>query len=99
MLGPGVQTPCLTTVGEMELRCGSVPLDTPTMTSLQFSKKAQEFTEITHNHPEGIKGGQATAVGDYLVRMGKSKSEIKDFIETRFQYDLNQHVDEITPIL
>jgi ADP-ribosylglycohydrolase len=60
-------------------------------------QKAAEFTEITHNHPEGIKGGQATAVAIYLARMGKSKSEIKDFIETTFQYDLNQHVDEIRP--
>ena len=60
-------------------------------------QKAAEFTEITHNHPEGIKGGQATAAAIYLARMGKSKSEIKDFIETNFQYDLNQHVDEIRP--
>jgi ADP-ribosylglycohydrolase len=59
--------------------------------------KAAEFTEITHNHPEGIKGGQATATAVYLARMGKTKSEIKDFIETHFQYDLNKHVDEIRP--
>lgn len=59
--------------------------------------KAAEFTGITHNHPEGIKGGQATAAAIFLARMGKSKTEIKDFIETEFQYDLNKHVDEIRP--
>jgi len=60
-------------------------------------QKAKEFTEITHNHPEGIKGGQATAAAIFLARKGKSKDEIKDFIETEFQYDLSKHVDEIRP--
>jgi len=60
-------------------------------------KKAEEFTEITHNHPEGIKGGQAAAAAIFLARMGKSKAEIKDFIEMQFQYDLSRHVDEIRP--
>jgi len=59
--------------------------------------KAAEFTGVTHNHPEGIKGGQATASAIFLARMGKSKDEIKSFIETTFQYDLNKHVDEIRP--
>jgi ADP-ribosylglycohydrolase len=60
-------------------------------------QKAAEFTEITHNHPEGIKGGQATAAAIFLARTGTSKADIKDFIETRFQYDLSKHVDEIRP--
>jgi ADP-ribosylglycohydrolase len=59
--------------------------------------KAAEFTEITHNHPEGIKGGQATAVAIFLARTGKSKEEISKFIESTFQYDLSKHVDEIRP--
>ncbi|MFC1998627.1 ADP-ribosylglycohydrolase family protein [Chloroflexota bacterium] len=59
--------------------------------------KAAEFTEITHNHPEGIKGGQATASAIFLARTGKSKEEIKEFIETTFQYDLSKHVDETRP--
>ena len=59
--------------------------------------KAAEFTEITHNHPEGIKGGQATASAVFLARTGKSKEEIKVFVETTFQYDLSKHVDEIRP--
>lgn len=59
--------------------------------------KAREFTEITHNHPEGIKGGQATAAAIFLARTGKSKAEIRQFVEDRFQYDLSRHVDEIRP--
>ena len=59
--------------------------------------KAAEFTGVTHNHPEGIKGGQATAAAIFLARRGKSKNEIKEYIETTFQYDLSKHVDEIRP--
>ncbi len=60
-------------------------------------KKAREFTEVTHNHPEGIKGGQATAATIFLARTWKSKDNIKEFVEQRFQYDLSRHVDEIRP--
>jgi ADP-ribosylglycohydrolase len=60
-------------------------------------QKAKEFTEVTHNHPEGIKGGQATAAAIFLARTGSSKSEIRAFIESHFQYDLSKHVDEIRP--
>jgi ADP-ribosylglycohydrolase len=60
-------------------------------------EKAKEFTEITHSHPEGIKGGQAVAAAVFLARTGRTKAEIKDVIETRFQYDLSRHVDEIRP--
>jgi ADP-ribosylglycohydrolase len=60
--------------------------------------KAEAFTALTHNHPEGIKGGQATASAIYLARIGKSKQEIKDFIENSFGYDLSRKLDEIRPI-
>ncbi|WP_045221972.1 ADP-ribosylglycohydrolase family protein [Desulfonatronum thioautotrophicum] len=60
-------------------------------------EKAKEFTEVTHNHPEGIKGGQTTAAAIFLARSWKSKDNIKEFIEQRFQYDLSRHVDEIRP--
>jgi len=60
-------------------------------------EKAREFTEITHNHPEGIKGAQATAAAVFMARTGKSKSEIKDYIEMTFGYDLDRHIDEIRP--
>lgn len=42
---------------------------------------AKKTAEITHNHPEGIKGAQATALAIYLALIGKNKDEIKDMIE------------------
>jgi ADP-ribosylglycohydrolase len=60
-------------------------------------QKAREFTALTHSHPEGIKGGQATATAVFLARSGNSKAEIKEFVESRFQYDLSKHVDDIRP--
>jgi len=58
---------------------------------------AKRSSEITHNHPEGIKGAQATAAAIYLARNGKSKQEIKDYISKNFGYDLNRTCDEIRP--
>ena len=50
---------------------------------------------ITHDHPEGIKGAQATAAAIFLARTGSSKQEIKEYIEKRFGYNLSVHSDEI----
>lgn len=60
-------------------------------------ERAAEFTGVTHNHPEGIKGGQATAAAIFLARKGKSKQEIRAYVESEFGYDLSRHVDEIRP--
>jgi ADP-ribosylglycohydrolase len=60
-------------------------------------QKAREFTEITHNHSEGIKGAQAIAAAIFLARTGASKTDIQDFIESKFHYNLSKHVDEIRP--
>ena len=60
-------------------------------------RKAEEFTAVTHDHPEGIKGGQATAAAIFLARGGASKEEIRAFIQERFRYNLSLHVDEIRP--
>lgn len=59
--------------------------------------KAEEYTAFTHNHPEGIKGGQSVAAAIFLARSGKSKAEIRQYIEAQFGYDLSRHVDEIRP--
>lgn len=59
--------------------------------------RAEEYTAITHNHPEGIKGGQSVAAAVFLARTGKTRKEIRHYIETQFDYDLNRHVDEIRP--
>lgn len=60
-------------------------------------KLAEESAEVTHNHPEGIKGAQTIASAIYLARMGKSKQEIKEYIESEFDYDLSRTCDEIRP--
>ena len=58
---------------------------------------AKRSAEVTHNHPEGIKGAQATAACIYLARTGKTKQEIKEYIEQTFGYNLNRTCDEIRP--
>jgi ADP-ribosylglycohydrolase len=57
--------------------------------------EAKKATEVTHNHPEGIKGAQAVAAVVYLSRIGKTKRQIKNFIEKTFQYNLDEHIDDI----
>ena len=49
---------------------------------------AGKSAAITHNHPEGIKGAQATAAAIFLARTGKSKDEIRRYIEDAFGYNL-----------
>ncbi len=58
---------------------------------------AKQTAEVTHNHPEGIKGAQATATAIFLARQGKSKQEIKDYITSTFNYILDFTLDEIRP--
>jgi ADP-ribosylglycohydrolase len=53
---------------------------------------------ITHNHPEGIKGAQATAAAIYLARSGKTKEEIRDYIESTYGYDLHKDWEYWHPI-
>ena len=58
---------------------------------------AKVTAEITHNHPEGIKGAQATAAAIFLARTGHSKPEIRQYVEQTFGYDLSRTCDEIRP--
>ena len=60
-------------------------------------KVAKICAEVTHNHPEGIKGAQATAAAIFMARTGKSKEEIRRFITDAFGYDLNRSCDDIRP--
>ena len=53
---------------------------------------------ITHNHPEGIKGAQSTAAAIFMARSGKSKEEIRNYISTKYGYNLNRTCDEIRPV-
>jgi ADP-ribosylglycohydrolase len=59
--------------------------------------EAQKSAEVTHNHPEGIKGAQAAALAVYMARAGKSKDAIKKAIVDRFDYDLDRTIDAIRP--
>ena len=49
---------------------------------------------ITHNHPEGIKGAQATSAVIWMARSGKSKEAIREYIETKYGYDLSDTWEE-----
>jgi ADP-ribosylglycohydrolase len=58
---------------------------------------AGRSAEVTHNHPDGIRGAKAVAAAVFLARTGESKEEIKKFIEAQFMYDLDMTLDEIRP--
>ena len=55
---------------------------------------ARTITAVTHNHPEGIKGGEAIAVCVFLARIGKSKNEIRDFVNKNY-YKLNFTLEDL----
>ena len=59
--------------------------------------RAAEYTAVTHNHIEGIKGAQATAAAIFLARTGTTKADIKQYTGATFRYDLSRSVDEIRP--
>lgn len=58
---------------------------------------SDRVTEVTHNHPEGMKGARATAVAIFLARSGKTAMTIRQDIVDLFGYDLSKSVDEIRP--
>lgn len=59
--------------------------------------QAKQSAEVTHNHPEGIKGAQATALAIFMARTGSSKDQIKSRIQQSFDYDLTRTLSEIRP--
>ena len=86
--------------------CGWVAkLDIPIEEGIkQTEELARMSAEVTHNHPEGIKGAQATASSIFFMRHGKSKNAIeeyknklKDYIQNKYKYDLNFTLNEIRP--
>ena len=58
---------------------------------------AHATAAVTHDHPEGIKGAQATAAAVFLARTGQGKAAIRDFVTGTFGYDLSLTLDEIRP--
>lgn len=64
----------------------------------ETERVAKISAEITHNHPEGIKGAQATAAAIFMARNGKSKDEIRNYISTTYGYNLARTCDDIRPV-
>lgn len=60
-------------------------------------EQAAESAEVTHNHPEGIKGAQAVVAAVFLARQRADKDAIRQYVESRFGYDLDRTVDSIRP--
>ena len=66
--------------------------------SLEETRHMARLTaEVTHNHPEGVKGAEATASATFLARTGSGKDEIREYIIHEFDYDLSRTCDEIRP--
>ncbi len=59
--------------------------------------QAKRSAEVTHDHPERIKGAQAVASAVFLARTGQSKDQIKSYVERTFGYNLDKTLDEIRP--
>ena len=56
---------------------------------------AKQTAEVSHNHPEGIKGAQAVAAAVWMAKHGHTKEQIRDYITEKFNYDLTRTVDEV----
>jgi ADP-ribosylglycohydrolase len=63
----------------------------------QAEELAERSAEVTHNHAEGIKGAQATAAAIYIARTGQSKAVIKEYLESKYGYNLSLTLEEIRP--
>jgi ADP-ribosylglycohydrolase len=60
-------------------------------------QEAARTAEVSHNHPEGVKGARATALAIFLARTTRNKSIIREEVVDRFGYDLSRTVDDIRP--
>ena len=60
--------------------------------------EAKRSAIVTHNHPEGVKGAQATAAAIFLARTGQSKADIRTYVESQFGYDLGRTVEDVRPV-
>jgi ADP-ribosylglycohydrolase len=58
---------------------------------------AKRCAEVTHNHPEGVRGAQATAAAVFLARTGSGKEDIRRYIEEQFGYFLDETLDQLRP--
>jgi ADP-ribosylglycohydrolase len=58
---------------------------------------AERSSAVTHDHPEGIRGAQATAAAIYYARRVQNKDQIKGLLESQFDYNLSATLDQIRP--
>jgi len=66
--------------------------------SMERTREVARWTaEITHNHPEGIKGAESAAAAIFMARYGAQLSDISEYLEKEFGYDLSRTLDEIRP--
>lgn len=66
--------------------------------SLERTREVARWSaEVTHNHPEGVKGAEAPAAVIWMARNGYSKEDIKNYVVKEFGYDLSRTVDDIRP--
>jgi ADP-ribosylglycohydrolase len=56
---------------------------------------ASKSAEVTHNHPEGMKGAQATATAIFMAKSGTTKEGMRILLESTYGYDLQRHSDQI----
>jgi len=66
-------------------------------TMAQVLDAAEQSAAVTHNHPEGIKGAQATAAAVFIARNQRDKQAIKSFVEQTFGYNLSRTLSDIRP--
>ena len=59
--------------------------------------EASRSAAVTHNHPEGIKGAQATAAALFMARRGETKGRIKESLEQMFGYNLSDSLEGLRP--
>lgn len=62
----------------------------------QAQRLAKWSSEITHDHPDGIRGAQAVASAVYLARTGSSKEEIRRYIQAHY-YELDISLERLRP--
>ncbi len=66
--------------------------------TIEHTREVARWTaEVTHNHPEGVKGAESVAAAIFMARTGSSKNEIRDYITKEFGYDLTRTLDDIRP--
>jgi len=72
------------------------PAEFAARTEKEAISLSETITAVTHNHPEGLKGAEATVTAIYMARQGMTKNDIRDRI-TKVYYPLDFTIDEIRP--